>query len=74
VLAARLLAAPLILLGLSGLVVSVPTAYLIQSFMPTGLNSLIVGHAFGLDQRLIATSILWGSAVVLLIGLGLGLT
>jgi predicted permease len=73
VLGARLVAAPAILLGLSGLFVSVPSAYLIQSFMPTGLNSLIVGHAFGLDQRLIATSIVWGSAVVLVVGIVLGL-
>ena len=73
VLAMRLLAAPLVLLGLSLLVVSVPAAYLVQSLMPTGLNSLIVGHAFRLDQRLIATVIVWGSASVLLAGLALGL-
>jgi predicted permease len=72
ILGARLLVAPLILLGLSGLVVSVPTAYLVQSLMPTGLNSLVVGHAYGLDQRLIATAILWGSAIVIVAALVLG--
>jgi predicted permease len=70
VLGARLLLAPLILLGVSGVVaVGVPTPYLIQSFMPTGLNCLIVGHAYGLDQRLIATAILWGSGLVLIVAL-----
>jgi predicted permease len=68
----RLLVAPLILLGLSGLVVGVPTAYLVQSCMPSGLNSLTVGHAYGLDQRLIATAILWGSAIVIVAALVLG--
>ena len=72
VLALRLIAAPLILLGLSALVVGVPRAYLVQSLMPTGLNSLVVGHAYGLDQRLIATSILWGSVIVLVAALALG--
>jgi predicted permease len=37
--------------------------------MPSGINSLIVGHAYGLDQRLIATVIVWSTAAVLLIGL-----
>ena len=37
--------------------------------MPTGINSLIVGHAFGLDQRLIATIIVWTTLVALLGGL-----
>ena len=72
VLAVRLLIAPLILLGLSAAVVTVPKAYLVQAFMPTGLNSLIVGHAFGLDQRLIATAIVWGSVIVLIAALVLG--
>ncbi len=72
VLAVRLAIAPLILLGLSAAVVAVPKAYLVQAFMPTGLNSLVVGHAFGLDQRLIATAILWGSVVVLIAALVLG--
>ena len=72
VLAVRLLIAPLILLGLSAAVVAVPKAYLVQAFMPTGLNSLVVGHAYGLDQRLIATAILWGSAIVLVAALAVG--
>lgn len=72
VLAVRLLAAPLILLGLSAAAVAVPTAYLVQSFMPTGLNALVVGQAYGLDQRLIATAILWGSLIVLVVALALG--
>jgi malate permease and related proteins len=72
VLGVRLLLAPVLLLALSAATVAVPTAYLIQSAMPTGLSSLIVGHSYGLDQRLIATSILWSSLVVVVVALAVG--
>jgi predicted permease len=49
--------------------VAIPSVYLLQAAMPTGINSLIVGHAFGLDQRLIATVIVWSTLVVLAGGL-----
>jgi predicted permease len=65
----RLLTAPLILAGLSTLIVHVPSAYVLQAAMPTGINSLIVGHAYGLDQRLIATIIVWSTAAALVGGL-----
>jgi hypothetical protein len=65
----RLGAAPLILAGLSAAVVTVPTAYLVQAAMPTGINSLVVGHAYGLDQRLLATIIVWTTLVALGVGL-----
>ena len=39
--------------------------------MPTGINTLIVGHAYGLDERQIATTVAWstvgGSTVLLLV-------
>jgi predicted permease len=57
------------LLGLAALAgVGIPTAYLLQAAMPCGINGLIVGHAFGLDQRLIATSILWSTLLVVAVG------
>jgi predicted permease len=73
VLVVRLIVAPLILLGLTAATaVSLPSAYLVQSAMPTGLSSLIVGHAYGLDQRLIATAILWSSVIVVVVALVIG--
>lgn len=60
--------APLLLL-VSAAGVAIPSAYLLQAAMPSGINSLIVGHAFGLDQRLIATIIVWSTLLVLLAGL-----
>lgn len=65
----RLAAAPLLVATLSALTVTVPTAYILQAAMPTGINSLIVGHAYRLNQRMIATIIVWSTAVVLTGGL-----
>ncbi len=59
-------AALLSLASLAGL--AIPSAYLLQAAMPSGVNALLVGHAFGLDQRLIATAIVWSTAAVLLVG------
>lgn len=68
----RLLVAPLILVGLSTVTLRVPTAYLVQSAMPTGLNSLVVGHAYRLDLRLIASVLVWSSLTVIAAALLIG--
>jgi predicted permease len=53
----------------SSTIVKVPRAYLVQAAMPTAVNALIVGQAYGLAQRLIATAIVWSTATVIVIGL-----
>lgn len=58
-----------ILAVISATIVALPKAYLLLAAMPTAVNSLIVGHAYGLDQRLIATIIVWSTVTVLLVGL-----
>jgi predicted permease len=65
----RLLLAPLLLVGVSATGFALPSSYLLQAAMPTGINSLIIGHAYGLDQRLIATIIVWSTIVAVLAGL-----
>lgn len=65
----RMALAPLIMVALSGLLVGVPSTYLLQSAMPTGISSLIVGHSYGLDQELIATIIVWSTAIALIAAL-----
>jgi predicted permease len=65
----RMAMGPAVLGALSLFVVRVPSAYLLQSAMPTGINSLLVGHAYGLDQRLIATIIVWSTMIALIVGL-----
>ncbi len=37
----------------------------LMSAMPIGLNSLVVSHAYGLDNRTIAESIVWSTATVI---------
>ncbi|HWE13477.1 MAG TPA: AEC family transporter [Solirubrobacteraceae bacterium] len=68
----RLLAVPVLLAAVSVTLIRLPAAYLLQAAMPTGINSLIVGQAYGLDQHLIATTIVWGTAVALVVGLAVG--
>jgi predicted permease len=60
------------LAAVSTAIVTVPRAYLLQAAMPTAVNSLIVGHAYGLDQRLIATAIVWSTAAVIVLGVIIG--
>jgi malate permease and related proteins len=66
--ALRLLVPVSILAAFSSTVVALPSAYLLLAAMPTAVNSLLVGHAYGLDQRLLATIIVWSTATVLLVG------
>lgn len=65
----RMAAGPAILGVLSLLLVRIPSAYLLQAAMPCGINSLLVGHAYGLDQRLAATIIVWSTMIGLAGGL-----
>ena len=67
--ALRLCVAPALMACFSAFALRLPSAYLLQSAMPTGISSLIVGYAYGLDQRLIATIIVWSTAAALVAGL-----
>jgi predicted permease len=60
----RLMVAPALLVVLSLLIVDVPRAYVVQAAMASGINSLIVGHVYGLDLRLAASAIAWTTAIV----------
>ena len=64
-LALRLAVAPLLMLGLVAVTVDVPDAYLVQAAMPSGINSLVVAHAYGLDLRLISAALAWSTAIVI---------
>ncbi len=71
-LALRLLLAPAIVLALSTLVVRAPDAYLMQSAMACGINTLVVSHVYGLDVRLAAGAVAWSTAIVAAVALGAG--
>lgn len=69
----RLLVAPALMLGASAIIAGMPDAYLVQAAMPSGINALVVSHAYGLDVRLCAAAITWTTAVVIAVGLVAGL-
>lgn len=66
----RFLINPVLLAIVYSAGVAIPSAYLLQAAMPAGINGLIVGHAYGLDQRRIATMIVWSTLLALLVGSG----
>ena len=68
-LALRLLAAPALMLAFSAAVVRLPDAYLVQAAMPSGINSLVVAHAYGLDLRLTSAVLAWSTAIVVAVAL-----
>ena len=66
----RLVVAPALMLGLAAVVVDVPDAYLVQAAMPSGINSLVIAHAYGLDLRITASALAWTTAIVIIGALG----
>jgi malate permease and related proteins len=68
-LALRLLVAPAVLYLLALPLIDLPDAYLVQAAMPTGINALVVAHAYGLDLRPLAGTIAWSTGIVLVAAL-----
>jgi predicted permease len=64
ILLVRLLVAPGLLIALTAPVVELPTAYLLLAAMPTGLNSMVVAHAYGLDLEITAEAVVWSTTIV----------
>jgi predicted permease len=62
---ARIVLAPVLLMLLAAPLIDLPSAYRLMSAMPTGLNAMIVSHAYGLDNRTVAESIVWSTAIVI---------
>jgi predicted permease len=65
----RLAWAPVLLIAFSLAILRVPSAYVLEASMPTGITSLVVGQAYGLDQHLMARIIVWSTSVVLIVAL-----
>jgi malate permease and related proteins len=51
------------IIGICSLAVHLPRAYLLQAAMPSGINTLIIAHSYGLDLRLASTTIAWSTVV-----------
>lgn len=70
VVALRMALAPLLLLALAAATaVDLPAAYLAQSTMPVGVNTLVVAHAYDLDRGLAAAALAWSTALALVTAL-----
>ena len=60
----RLIVAPGLLLAVSAPLIDLPAAYLLLAAMPSGINSMVVAHAYGLDMEITAEAVAWSTAIV----------
>ncbi|HEY2054924.1 MAG TPA: AEC family transporter [Solirubrobacterales bacterium] len=60
----RIALGPAVLMLIAAPLIDLPSAYRLMSAMPTGLNAMIVSHAYGLDNRTVAEAITWSTAIV----------
>jgi predicted permease len=65
----RLALVPALLLLLAAPLIDLPAAYLLLAAMPTGLNSMVVAHAYGLDMEITAEAVTWSTAIVVAVAL-----
>jgi predicted permease len=68
-LVARLAIVPALLMLLAAPLIDLPATYRLMSAMPTGLNAMVVSHAYGLDNRIVAEAVTWSTAIVILAAL-----
>ncbi|HWO16100.1 MAG TPA: AEC family transporter [Solirubrobacterales bacterium] len=68
-LAARLAVAPALLMLLAAPLIDLPAAYRLLAAMPSGLNSMVVAHAYGLDMEITAEAVTWSTGIVVLAAL-----
>ncbi|HEX2436098.1 MAG TPA: AEC family transporter [Solirubrobacterales bacterium] len=61
--ASRLVVAPSLLYLLALPLIDLPDTYLLLAAMPSGINSMIVTHAYGLDLRISAGAVAWSTAI-----------
>ena len=69
-LVSRLAIAPALLMLLAAPLIDLPAAYRLLAAMPSGINSMVVAHAYGLDLEITAEAITWSTAIVVLAALG----
>jgi predicted permease len=62
----RMAFVPLVLLVVGLLLIDVPAPFYLMAAMPVGINTVLVGHATGLDLRLISSAIAWTTVVALI--------
>jgi malate permease and related proteins len=68
-LVSRLAVVPALLMLLAAPLIHLPAAYRLLSAMPSGLNSMVVAHAYGLDMEITAEAVTWSTAIVVVAAL-----
>jgi predicted permease len=61
---ARLAVGPALLMLLAAPLIDLPSTYRLLSAMPSGINSMVVAHAYGLDLEITAEAVTWSTAIV----------
>jgi predicted permease len=60
---------PALLYLLAAPLIDLPSTFLLLAAMPSGLNAMIVAHAYGLDLRITAGALTWTTAIVVPVAL-----
>jgi hypothetical protein len=63
-LVSRLAIMPALLMLMAAPLIELPAAYRLLSVMPSGINSMVVAHAYGLDMEVTAEAVTWSTAIV----------
>jgi predicted permease len=63
-LVAKLAIVPALLMLLAAPLIDLPSTYRLLAAMPTGLNAMVVSHAYGLDNQIVAEAVVWSTAIV----------
>ncbi|HET8975435.1 MAG TPA: AEC family transporter [Solirubrobacterales bacterium] len=61
----RMVVAPGLLLAMAAPLIDLPGPYLLLAAMPVGINTLLVGHVYGLDLRLSAQAVAWSTVIAI---------
>lgn len=70
----KLAVMPALLYLLAAPLIDLPSSFLLMAAMPSGLNAMILAHAYGLDLRTTAGAVTWTTAIVVPVALALTLT
>ena len=65
----KLVLLPGLLLAIAVPLIDLPSTYLLMAAMPSGLNSMIVAHAYGLDLSTTAEAVTWTTTIVVVVAL-----
>ncbi len=65
----RLIMVPALLMLMAAPLLDLPPAYRLLAAMPSGINSMIVSQAYGLDNQTVAEAVTWSTAIVVAVAL-----